>query len=88
MLLGACSSAPPELGFLVGGTVVIGLLPRGIGAIAALLPRGLYAAASITVTGTINSTSNNYFWIDFFANSSADGSNHGEGQRFERHGGR
>ena len=36
----------------------------------------------ITIAGTINSTANSYFRIEFFANTANDGSGYGEGQRY------
>ena len=37
---------------------------------------------SITIDGTLNSTANSYFRIEFFASAVADGSGHGEGQTY------
>ena len=36
----------------------------------------------ITITGTLNSTANSYFRVEFFASATADGSTYGEGQRY------
>ncbi|MBL8436329.1 MAG: DUF4347 domain-containing protein, partial [Zoogloea sp.] len=36
----------------------------------------------IIVTGTLNSTANSYYRIEFFANTAQDGTGHGEGQTF------
>lgn len=40
------------------------------------------APASATISYSLNSTANSYFRIEFFANSGADPSGHGEGQRY------
>jgi len=38
--------------------------------------------SSITIDGTLNSTSNTTFTLEFFANTACDPSNHGEGESF------
>ena len=37
---------------------------------------------SISITGSLNSTANSYYRIEFFANSSGDGTGYGEGQTY------
>lgn len=40
------------------------------------------SGSDLTVTGTLNSTAGTTFQIDFYASASADGSGHGEGERY------
>ena len=40
------------------------------------------SGSQVTIKGTLNSTANSYFRIEFFANTSGDGSGYGEGQRY------
>uniref|UniRef100_UPI00286D8556 DUF4347 domain-containing protein n=1 Tax=Sphaerotilus sp. TaxID=2093942 RepID=UPI00286D8556 len=40
------------------------------------------AASQLVLTGTLNSTASSYYRIEFFANTSQDGTGYGEGQRY------
>ncbi|MCL5279171.1 MAG: cadherin domain-containing protein [Planctomycetes bacterium] len=40
------------------------------------------SSTQMTIAGSLNSTANSYFRIEFFANAAADGSGYGEGQRY------
>ncbi|MBK6973391.1 MAG: tandem-95 repeat protein [Sterolibacteriaceae bacterium] len=39
-------------------------------------------STQLMITGSLNSTANSYYRIEFFANASQDGTGHGEGQRY------
>ncbi|MCK5831800.1 MAG: DUF4347 domain-containing protein, partial [Methylococcales bacterium] len=45
-----------------------------------ILTSAVTTGAQITITGSFNSTANNYFRIEFFSNSIGDASGHGEGE--------
>jgi VCBS repeat-containing protein len=42
----------------------------------------LVSSTQVAIAGALNSTANSYFRVEFFANTAADGSGYGEGQRY------